>query len=63
MLPVAERREAPAPRVATTSRRAALLWVLRTMNQDEPLLLWVGAAAVTTYLAYLLCAGIIRLIS
>ncbi len=56
-----ERRASRPPEITQTSRRAALLWVLGVLNQDNPVLLWVGLVAAASNVLYLLASGIAAL--
>lgn len=57
-----ERRAFQPPEITQSSRRAALLWVLGVLSQDNPLLLWAGLVAAASNLLYLLASGIAALV-
>lgn len=57
-----ERRAFQPPEITQTSRRAALLWVLGVLGQDNPVLLWAGLVAAASNLLYLLASGIAALV-
>jgi len=57
-----DRREFDPPKVAGASLRAAFLWSLGVIRQDNPVLLWVGLGAAATNLLYLLASGVVTML-
>jgi len=62
MLTRGARREMPAPALARASVKAAILWTLGAIRQDNPIFFWLGLTAAAANLLYIVAAGVAGLL-